>query len=261
MRREANLGLNRCLFQAKKEKPVPRIQDAKDRLLAEVDGWYGEFISLAWRLGSDQGKTFENEKVEVIYLHGLSVGMVLASLLFDEVGTLYRYHKHFPTIAFNGSEGQSASKDSKPGDAWPGKDWYFREFLNALVPQNKLVPTGPGLHTMDEADKFIALCKERGWKNARVVSVPYHGVRSMLCMVKAMEKANYWLRIHFISAKQTNWQAEMVGAQGTNQNSTMLGELPEEVKKIREKYEGGFAATFGELAVYLDRRDAGVFDN
>lgn len=206
-------------------------------------------------------------KAEVLYLHGLSVGMIQSCDLFTAVAYRYRFYGEIP-IAVSGSDGRGAG-DSKPGAAWPGVHWYLEELTERGVPGRNIIPTGPmGIHTRGECDEFVALAKERAWTRVFDFTVPYHWPSVMACMVGSMTKHDYWLEVFCARpATAPNWFQPMVGSQGTDQNSTYLEQAGIYAEKFCEYQEKGrrnngamwreaYGAPIGEIMKYLDWRDA-----
>ena len=199
---------------------------------------YKNLVRAAFLLQSDQPQ----EPVDTIYLHGLSEGMINSTEpnLF-EIAVDYLKSKKSESISFNGSDGEGMPPQNQPGTAWPGKDFYLSHFTEASVEPKLLIPTGPGLHTRDEADKFINLAQQMGWRSAAILSVGYHSVRSMSCMVAAMETNNYFLEAHFIVPPTTDAWSPMLGSQGIQQTNTFTEITEKEIPNVFKYWERGGA--------------------
>lgn len=197
-----------------------------------ISALYADLARAAMMLSSDQSM-----RVNVVYLHGLSRGMVESANLFDVAVNFS--HNGGNIISFNGSDGEGMGGQNYPGAAWPGKKWYIEEFSRLGKNEHGLAPTGPGLHTRDETDKLVALVKKNGWKSVGVLSVAYHAVRSMSCLVASMDTAGYWFRAYFVAPPTTNWWLSMKGSQGLEETNSFR-ESEVEAKKVVEKYwQGG----------------------
>src|SRR3989344_2061866 len=96
-----------------------------------------------------------SDRVDGLYIHGLSAGMVESSGIFDQA---VPYSRGFNVpIAFNGSNGEQFSHNidgddnrpvgKNPGEGWPGKNWYIEELTGKGIRQEMLLSTGPGYHT------------------------------------------------------------------------------------------------------------------
>ena len=215
----------------------------EQRLYAKIAGaqrisaLYADLARAAMMLSSDQPKGL----VDALYLHGLSNGMVESAKLFDVALSFFYTTSSSPVIAFNGSDGEGMGDQNKPGAAWPGKRWYIEELSRMLedeecpVPKAHLIPTGPALHTREETDKLVALAKERGWKSVGILSVAYHAVRSMSCLVASMDTAGYWMKAYFITPPTTSWWSQMKGSQGLEETDSFR-ESEKEAKKVVESY-------------------------
>ncbi|OGE18072.1 hypothetical protein A3F00_02045 [Candidatus Daviesbacteria bacterium RIFCSPHIGHO2_12_FULL_37_11] len=216
-----------------------------------VEPNYQDLIRAAMLLQSDR----PINSVDTIYLHGLSEGMINSTHpnLF-EIAADYQRSKKAGCISFNGSDGEGMGEQNYPGAAWPGKDWYFRKFNETYVGYYDLIPTGLGLHTRDEADKFIILSKEKAWTSGGILSVGYHSVRSMSCMVAAMETQNYFMRLHFIMPPSTDPWYPMLGSQGIDKTNTFT-EIESEVSRIFNYWEKGYGASPKYLFHYLQYRE------
>lgn len=197
---------------------------------------YKNLIRAAMLLQSDQPL----ESVDAVYLHGLSEGMIYSTRpnLF-EIAADYLTNKRSRWISFNGSDGEGMPPQDRPGAAWPGKKFYLEAFKE-LSSDHALIPTGPGLHTRDEADKFITLAKEIDWRSGGILSVGYHCVGSMSCMVAAMETQNYFMELHFINPPSTDSWYPMLGSQGVSETNTFT-EILEEIPRILRYWERGGA--------------------
>lgn len=188
---------------------------------------WAEYARLALILSSDRPP----EKVDAIYLHGLSEGMIQSGNLFDLVTNF-----DASVISFNGSDGEGMGNQNRPGAAWPGKDWYVK---NLSSPGKRLVPTGPGLHTRDETDKLVLLAQKEGWKSVAIASVAYHSVRSMSCVVASMEALGYWFRAHFAAPPTTNWGLRMLGSQGLSETDSYDESMKDAEKTIVKYWQNG----------------------
>ena len=197
-----------------------------------------DMVRAAWLLQSDQPPK-RMGVIEIAYLHGLSRGMEESADLFRLI-TDYA-GKYACGVSFNGSDGRGMPPQDKPGAAWPGKDWYIEELTAQKLLGTRLYPTRPGLHTRDEADAFIELSEECGWKSASIFSVGYHSVRSMSCMIAAMETAGYFMRLHFIVPPTTNAWHPIKGSQGVADTITFEEIEKKEISNVLKYWERGGA--------------------
>ena len=190
----------------------------------------------------------EKSLIEAIYMPGLSQGMIGSGNLFTYVTQLRKSCRSDTKIAFNGSDGEAAAQNSKPGDAWPGKNWYYSEFAKLGISPVLLTPTGPGLHTKGEAVALVTLAKEHGWKRVVIVTVPWHFVQFFSCLVSAMEANDYWFAA-YASVAQTDWYLSMKGSQGILQTYP-VEEAARYAPKVLDYHEHGYAAPFIDVFLY-----------
>lgn len=203
-----------------------------------IEEIYCNLVRAAMLLQSDQPR----EPVDTIYLHGLSEGMIYSTHPnLIEITKRHLIAQRATWISFNGSNGEGMPPQNQRGAAWPGKDWYLSKFRELSIAPNLLIPTGPGFHTRGEADKFVILAKERGWKSGGILSVGYHCVRSMSCMVAAMETQDYFLRLHFIAPQSTDPWFPMLGSQGVSETDTFTEIVEGEIPRILRYWERGGA--------------------
>lgn len=206
--------------------------------MERIEKNYTNLAKAAFLLQSDQPQN----PVDVLYLHGLSRGMVYSTQpnLF-KIAINYLKEQRVKCISFNGSDGEGMPPQNQPGAAWPGKDFYINAFSEQLIESRFLIPTGPGLHTRDEADKFIDLAKQMSWRSVAILSVGYHSVRSMSCMVAAMETKGYFISTHFIVPPTTEAWSPMLGSQGVKETDTFTEIGEKEIPNILKYWERGGA--------------------
>ncbi len=214
------------------------------------------------RLAADM---FLGQQLDAVYLPGLSVGMIESCDLFGLVAHTVK-QTFAQNLAFNGSDGRGAGPSSGPGDAWPGATWYREEFISRKVPEAKLCPTRPGIHTRDETDAFVELAKEKGWTTAYIATVPYHWPRILSCLVGSMAKCGYRMKLWLLPLNITpNWDHPMIGSQGQS-TSTYRQEAYNDVGRYIMYVERGredngqawrqhYGAPPEEIHRYLDWRD------
>ena len=231
--------------------------------MSEIEQDYSNLARAAFLLQSDQPKN----PVDTIYIHGLSRGMVFSTdpSLFGIAAEYLRAGKA-NYISFNGSDGEGMPPQDQPGAAWPGKDFYIDNLNSRGIGKERRFPTGPGLHTRDEADKFISLAKEMEWRSAGILSVGYHSIRSMSCMVAAMETQNYFLSAHFIVPPTTDAWSPMLGSQGVEETYTFREIAEKEIPSILrywqrgganppDSWRAGYAVPPAYLFHYMQHRD------
>jgi len=204
------------------------------------------------------------KKLDLVYMHGLSEGMVKSCDLFSLCRASVVEDEAISTrIAFNGSDGRGASHDSQPGSAWPGGNWYVEGLFKVGIPTAQMFPTRPGLHTRDECDALIALMKEKKWLTVGIVTVPYHWPRVISCIVGSMVAADWKVKVYFVRPTLVNWGQEMIGSQGTNKTS-FQEEAGEEVHRIFSYWDtggvgGAWVKSYGappeHIFEYFDWRD------
>lgn len=207
-----------------------------------------QVAQLAMMLGSDR----PSGKLDVLYVPGLSVGMLESANILD-IAAGYMRRGNAAYLAFNGSDG-SGALNAPPGSAWPGKDYYVTELLKRDVPQGALVPTGPGMHTRDETDKFVLAAKNYSWKRAGYLTVAYHYPRVFSCLVKSMQEMDYDLDVWACSPPTTNWYHPMLGSQGLEQTRSVEAAL-DDVRKCITYVERGYGASFDKVFSYLEARE------
>lgn len=207
--------------------------------------------------------TFMPPRVDAVYLHGLSEGMVASCDLFGLVADFVSAGRT-GVVAFNGSDGRGMPPQDKPGAAWPGSEWYQKELRARGISPAVLVPTRDGLHTRDECDAFVELAKERGWRSVAITTLPFHWPRVLACLVGAMENAGYKLFACFLRPETVRLYYPMVGSQGLEQNSTFICEAGGDVLRLFKYWDKGrendawrnaWGAPPEEIFHYLDQRD------
>lgn len=191
---------------------------------------------------------------DVIYLPGLSHGMVAAGKLFEYIAGRH-LSREIPLVAISGSDGEGMDERSKPGDAWPGKAWYLEELGKLGVKSDNIVPLeGPQRHSRQETDALVDSAVKYGWNKVIMVSVDYHRPRQILGAVKYMNETGTATRL-FLPSVPFDWDAEMMGSQG-RAPSTGRGEaLTEWNVKIAKYQAGGQLASLEELDEYLAWRN------
>lgn len=221
---------------------------------------YAADLQRVWQrlLFEQEALRYSEVHLDGVYLHGLSEGMVDACGLIKFaafMGTL---------VAFNGSDGRGARPDSKPGEAWPGAEWYIERLIAAGVRKEKLFPTRPGLHSRDECDAFVELARDKGWKNFGIITAPYHWPRSMSCLVGAMKKAKYELNVYMLPPRGViQWDLEILGSQGATKTTYDLESGDDVYRLFDYWYNGGgdgaigYGAGYPAMKDYLNRRNAG----
>lgn len=202
-------------------------------------------------------------RVDAVYLHGLSEGMVASCSLFDLVANFVGSGKAGFAV-FNGSDGRGMLPQDKPGAAWPGSDWYRRELSMRGVKPVQLVSTRSGLHTRDECDALVELAKEQGWKFIAEVTPPYHWPRVIACLVGAMAGMSYKPLVYFLRPQTVRWYQPLIGSQGLDKGSTFMCEAGQEVVRLFNYWDNGrenyawrraWGAPPEEIFSYLDWRD------
>ncbi len=150
---------------------------------------------------------------DVVYLHGLSKGMLDSVNLFEATAQLV-LEGRARCVAYNGSDGRGTSPESVPGSVWDGAGVYRADFLKNGIPTSVLFPTRPAFHTREETDAFIELAKEQGWQAAYIATVPYHWPRALTCLVASMAKYEHRIKIHFLRPEKLLWNSIITGSQG-----------------------------------------------
>ena len=200
-------------------------------------------------------------RVDAVYLHGVSDGMVASCNLFD---TVYRAKQelHPKHIFANGSDGRGMPPQDAPGKAWPGFDWYRTELPKHGV--RNITPTGPGLHTRSETDELVKLLAERNIDSVGIVTTPMHFVRSLSCLVASMDVAGYFCQAYYLRPVQVTWDTPMLGSQGLTE-TTLFEETGAEIGRIfkywdngrpDEAWRTGWSASPDRVIEYLEERDA-----
>ncbi|MDE1966134.1 MAG: hypothetical protein KGI41_02755, partial [Patescibacteria group bacterium] len=168
------------------------------------------FAQLSCRLMMDDApQVGDNPSLEALYMHGLSAGMIASCDLFELADMVNCGYDRELFVMYNGDPASHATTVG-----WAGAETYRGEFLSRLVPETKLLPTAPGLHTRSETDGLVELAKEKGFANVGIITVPYHWPRVMSCLVGSMAKHDYRLRCWFVRPAYVNWHQPMVGSQG-----------------------------------------------
>lgn len=176
------------------------------------------------------------EEVDVVYIHGLTEGMVEGQRILEQAAELA--FRHQCPIAFNGSNGGSFAQPDVAGAAWPGADYYVERLIALGVNHDNMFPTGPGLHTRQEADQFATIAKERGWRRVLIVSVGYHSVRCLCTHVAAMNVVGHPYAAYFAQPKAVDWDYPMSSSQG-QKTTTARQELSDEIDRILVGWEKG----------------------
>lgn len=210
---------------------------------------------------------------QAIFLPALSKGMIESGNIFKKISLMAGYECDYPggnpykiKIIINGSDGRGMPPQDKPRAAWPGRQWYEKEFGKMGV--SDIIPTDPmmhnahlgwNMHTRGEAEALVSIMKLRGWHRLIVVTIPYHLVQVFNCLVKVMDEQEYWFAA-YAAAPETNWRTPMVGSQGLNRNTTPFEQAGEYALKIFDYQEKGRSASFDRLFRYLgDREMVGNF--
>ncbi|MDO8557247.1 MAG: hypothetical protein Q7R98_02175 [Candidatus Jorgensenbacteria bacterium] len=233
-----------------------------------IEKAYLDLFRAATMLSSDR----PSDKVNAVYLHGLSEGMVESAGIFKKAVDMVTFGsmgRQAEFIAFNGSRGEGMGEQNRPGAAWPGSEYYIKELTTELTSHhslantpNILVPTGPGFHTRSETDELVLTAKERGWKSVAIMSVAWHSVRSMSCVVASMYALGYQFKAYFVTPNSTNWWLPMKGSQGiadTIPFAEVLAEI-DRILKYWSRGEGdgwrkGYGAPPEMLFDYLHKRE------
>ncbi len=204
------------------------------------------------------------KKVDVVYIPGLSKGMVESGKLFDVAIAAYA-EGLTDRIAFNGSNGERCGSKIA-GKGWLGHKWYMAaltEKMNNLfdrqqpssVLKNKILfPTRPAFHTRDETDALIKLMKKHGSKTVGFLTVAYHYPRAFVCLIQSMRTIGYRVKAYGMSPKTTEWWHAMKGSQGVEYTAP-FAECVKDNCKTLEYIEKGFGCTLEELFTYLRYRE------
>lgn len=162
--------------------------------------------------------------------------MVVPSVVIN--GTTEREWKEKQNIQFGGAE-------------------MWKEYLCGKgVPEGHILSTNIAVHTGVEADEFVRMAKERGWETVVNVALPYHMLRCLLTMIKAMEKAQHYLDVFNLTFFIPSWMhhASRVLLGGTFEEGTYFDRIVGEHKRIRDYTQKGFCATRDEALTYLANR-------
>ena len=139
-------------------------------------------------------------------------------------------------VFVNGSRGEREG-GTVPGEANPGKDFYFSMLCANGIPQDRIVAARLAFSTREENETFLELA---------------------LGMVNAMAKRSHWIPVFAAIPGRTDWRAEVCGSQG-KKRMPRFGHLAEEFQRICLYQTQGNLATFSELFAYLAARDSGAF--
>lgn len=202
-------------------------------------------------------------RLDVVYLHGLSKGMIDSVDLFGATVQLVLEGK-VKSVAYNGSDGRGTSSESVPGSVWDGAEVYRADFLKYGIRASALFPTRPAFHTREETDAFIELAKEQGWQTAYIATVPYHWPRALACLVASMEKYDHRIKIHFLKGTKLLWNSTITGSQGNE--SLFSTEAGDDAVRLFSYWDKGrenggeawkqhYGAPPEEIHRYLDWRD------
>lgn len=203
------------------------------------------------------------KKVDVLYIPGLSEGMVKCGKLFD-VAIKDIYSKGLAgCIAFNGSNGERYGS-KVPGEGWPGRDWYIdnlTERINDIYDRSLdnivgtiLFPTRPAFNSREETDALIGLMKKKGWVTVGFLTVAYHYPRAFVCLIQSMRTIGHRVKAYGMSPKVTDWWRSMKGSQGV-EDTVPFAECVKDGRKTLDYIEKGFGCTLEELFSYLRYRE------
>lgn len=194
----------------------------------------------------------DSAEARVIYLPGLSEGMIRAGALFDYVAL--RYHNGSRTVAVSGSDGEGMDERSKPGEAWPGKSWYIEELGKRGVSRADIIPLeGPQRHSRQETDALVNFAKLFKWRRIVMVSVDYHRPRQILGCIRYMNEIG-WKTALYLPSIPFDWDAEMLGSQQREVSTGRAEALTDWNVKIGKYQSAGHLCSIQEFRDYMSER-------
>jgi len=107
-----------------------------------------------------------------------------------------------PRILINGRARYEATETS-----WGCAEW--RRILEGDVcgvPKGHVLTIPPAEHSGEEAESFVGLCHERGWKSVTVAAPPYYLPRCFLNMLGVMRARGVELQLHCLTVPQIKWE-------------------------------------------------------
>jgi len=206
------------------------------------------FAKSAMVLGAD----WPMGRVDAIFFHALSRDAVVTGSinLFDFVADLY-HRGVSENIVINGSDGEKYGGNI-PGESWAGKEEWVAALQERGIRGIRLAH--PAFNTKEENDYFLAIAREKGWKNIGIVTVAYHFPRVMMGLVKSMERYGYYVAAYALMLKSLDWFASMHGSQGEHLSSA-FGFIDGEIDRIPRYIDKGDLCTFEEFFAYLRMRN------
>lgn len=222
--------------------------------LEDVSG----YAQLVCRLRMED--TFLPQHFQGIYLPGLSEGMISSCDLFGVI----RAH-HTPEtgcrVIYNGDLASNAINHG-----WKGAEWYESCLLNRGVDLDCHILTAPARNTRQECDELVATAKDHGITSVGVVFVPYHWEKLLVCLVGAMAKHDYRLKVWFLRPRHVRWEEKMDGSQGSRKDIAFLEEagvyietffkyLANGRKEDGTLWKSAWGAPIKETLEYLNWRD------
>lgn len=118
--------------------------------------------------------------------------------LLDEAASLWSQLRSW--ISINGLQKYEATDGS-----WGCPEWS--EILEkGGVPRERLIPIEPARHSGEEAERFVALCRENGWREVTVMAPPYYLPRCFLTILGVALEQGVSLSIHCRTVPVIRWE-------------------------------------------------------
>lgn len=160
-----------------------------------------------------------------------------------------RYEGSEPYIVLNGEA--NVDQGGKPiSTSYGGPELWEKELLEYGIAADVIIRSEGGQNTGAETISFVKLAHERGWGNAMILANPHQLLRTMMAMVKAMEKIGYRFKVSPTAPTEYSWKTLGYGSQGGNLETWWQQAISEAVKVV-DYIERGWVCTFDELREYV----------
>lgn len=143
-------------------------------------------------------------------------------------------------ILINGTENEEKCGHAKT--AWTKR-------LNNLG-VTKVLSYKESSNTTEEAKNMIIVAKEKNWKSATILAQPHQVLRCMCALVKAMENANYWMKIYCLIPDTSDW-FEVTRGSGNQLPMERFKHIALEYSRVLKYASIGHTATLKEVFDYM----------
>ncbi len=204
--------------------------------------------------------------VDVAFLPGLAVDNWQQDAVDDGILTTAAalYFEHgVRAIAIPGNAGTRPQGVVGPlsETGYPGGAVWKGELRRIGIPEEAIVfyateavgADGRSWNTRTEIDDFLRVARAKGWRRGVVLANPFHLLRVMLTLVRAMRDAEYEMRLDPVTPRAISWAKAVYHSQGL-QRLPRHQHIAEEWARIPRYQENGSICSFAGLRDYLVRR-------